>query len=200
MMRQLRLAWALGLLLVAVVFLGQWAWKRYAGQVFDVPVQEAHRIMEQTGLPPEVLGSEEHPFEVQAKDPARIVWIVKEDGKDAMRFIADLSAAGENSTRVYVDVAGPVSGPMSYVAQRLSDNFTIRNLYVTAMEEQVAAALSHREFHLTAVYPAMALAIVANIGRLNDMDEQDSEATRKRYRDNIAKAYSDEAAGIGPKP
>jgi len=199
-MRQLRLGWALGLLLVAVVFFGQWAWKRYAGQVFDMPVEEAHRILKQTGLPPEVLGSEDHDFEVQAKDPARIVWIVKEDGNEAMRFIADLSAAGENSTRVYVDVAGPASGPMSYVASRLSENFTIKSLYVTAMEEQVAAALSHREFHLTAVYPAMMVAFLANIGQLNDMDERDSEATRKRARDNLAKAYSDEAAGIGPKP
>jgi hypothetical protein len=199
-MRNLRRASALGLLLVAVVWLGQSAWKRYEGQVFDVPVGEAHRILEQTGLPPEVLGSEEHDFEVQAKDPAKIVWIVKEDGKEAMRFIADLSAAGEKSTRVHVDVAGPASGPMSYVASRLSENFTIKNLYVTAMEEQVAAALNHREFHLTAVYPAMMVAMLANIGQLNDMDERDSEATRKRARDNLAKAYSDEAAGIGPKP
>jgi hypothetical protein len=163
-------------------------------------VGEAHRILEQTGLPPEVLGSEEHDFEVQANDPARIVWVVKEDGKEAMRFIADLSTAGEKSTRVHVDVAGPASGPMSYVASRLTEYRTIKNLYVTAMEEQVAAALSHREFHLTAVYPAMMLAMVANIGQLNDMQERDSEATRKRYRDNLAKAYADEAAGIGPKP
>jgi len=200
MTRQLRLVWALGLLLVAVVWLGQSAWKRYAGQVFDVPVGEAHQLLEQTGLPPEVLGSEEHDFEVQANDPARIVWIVKEDGKEAMRFIADLSTAGEKSTRVYVDVAGPASGPMSYVATRLTEYRTIRNLYVTAMEEQVAAALSHREFHLAAVYPAMMVAFLANIGQLNDMDERDSEATRKRARDNLAKAYRDEAAGIGPKP
>ena len=66
-----------------------------------------------------------------------------------------------------------------------------RNLYVTAMEEQVAVALGHRDLHLTAVYPAMIVATLANIGRLNDMDERDSEATRKRYRDNLAKAYSD---------
>ena len=199
-MRNLWRALRLGLLLMAVVWLGQSVWKRYAGQVFDVPVGEAHQILEQTGLPPEVLGSEDHDFEVQANDPARIVWIVKEDGKEAMRFIADLSAAGETSTRVYVDVAGPASGPMSYVASRLAEDRTIKNLYVTAMEEQVAAALTHREFHLTAVYPAMMLAMVANIGQLNDMDERDSEATRKRARDNLAKAYSDEAAGIGPKP
>jgi hypothetical protein len=199
-MRNLWRALRLGLLLVVVVWLGQSVWQRYAGQVFDVPVGEAHWILEQTGLPPEVLGSEEHDFEVQANDPARIFWIVKEDGKEAMRFIADLSTAGEKSTRVYVDVAGPASGPMTYVASRLAENRTIKNLYVTAMEEQVAAALNHREFHLTAVYPAMMLAMVANIGQLNDMDERDSEATRKRARDNLAKAYSDEAAGIGPKP
>jgi hypothetical protein len=46
----------------------------------------------------------------------------------------------------------------------------------------------------------MMLAFLANFGQLNDMDERDSEATRKRARDNLAKAYSDEAAGIGPKP
>jgi hypothetical protein len=81
-MRNLWRALRFGLLLVAVVWLGQSVWQRYAGQVFDVPLREAHWILEQTGLPPEVLGSEDHDFEVQANDPAKIVWIVKEDGKE----------------------------------------------------------------------------------------------------------------------
>jgi hypothetical protein len=188
------------MLLVGLIYLGHWAWKGYAGQVFDVPVREAHRTLEQTGLPPQVLGSEKRDFEMQARDPARVVWIVKMDGREVLRFIADLSSAGEKSTRVHVDVAGASSGPMSFVAARLAASRTIKNLYVTAMEEQVAAALTHREFNLTAVYPAMMIATFANIGELNKMDERDSAATRKRYRDNLAKAYADEAAGIGRKP
>jgi hypothetical protein len=199
-MRNLRRLSALALLVVGVASFVQWAWTRYAGQVFDVPVSEAHRILQKTGLPPQVLGSQDHKFEVQATDPARIVWIVKEDGKDAMRFIADLSSAGEKSTRVHVDVAGPAAGPMSYVAARLTERRTIKNLYVMAMEEQVAAALQQREFSITAVIPAMMVAMLANMGDLNEMQERDSQATRKRYRDNLAKAYADEAAGIGPKP
>ncbi len=199
-MRNLRLALASGLLLVAVASLGLWAWNRYAGQVFDVPVREVHRILEHTGLPPEVLGTETRDFEMQANDPAKIVWIVKMDGKEALRFIADLSPAGEKSTRVRVDVAGPASGPMSYIAARLNEYRTIKNLYVTAMEEQIAAALQHRKFDLTAVYPAMMVATLANIGQFKKMYERDSEAARKRDRENLAKAYADEAAGIGPKP
>jgi hypothetical protein len=199
-MKSLRRLWALALLLVAVAYLSQWAWTRYAGQVFAVPVSEAHRILQQTGLPPQVLGSHEHKFEVQAEDLARIVWIVKEDGKDAMRFIADLSSAGEKSTRVHVDVAGPASGPMTYVAARLAKSRTIKNLYVMAMEEQVAAALKQREFSITAVIPATIVAMVANMGALNEMQERDIQATRNRYRDNLAKAYADEAPGIGRTP
>jgi hypothetical protein len=197
-MRNLRRLLALALLVVAVGSFVQWAWTRYAGQVFDVPVSEAHRILQKTGLPPQVLGSREHQFEVQAEDPARIVWIVKENGNDAMRFVADLSSAGEKSTRVHVDVAGPASGPMSHVAARLTERRTIKNLYRTAMEEQVAAALQQREFSITAVIPAMFVAFFANIGDLNAAQERDIQATRNRYRDNLAKAYADEAAGIGP--
>ena len=199
-MRNLRRLTAFALLLVAVAGFVQWAWTRYAGQVFDVPVSEAHRILQKTGLPPQVLGSQEHKFEVRAEDPARIVWIVKMDGKDAMRFIADLSSAGEKWTRVHVDVAGPASGPMSHVAARLTERHTIKNLYVMAMEEQVAAALQQREFSITAVIPAMFVAFFANIGDLNAMQERDIQTTRDRYRDNLAKAYADEAAGIGPPP
>jgi hypothetical protein len=199
-MRTWLLASASTLLLVGVACFGQSAWHRYAGQVFDMPVREAHRVLEQTGLPPHVLGSEEYKFEVQATDPARVVWIVKMGGKDAMRFIADLSPAGEKSTRVHVDVTGPASGPMSYVAARLAESRTIKNLYVTAMEEQVAAALQHRVFNLTVVYPAMMVATFAHIDELNKMQERDNEADRKRYRDNLAKAYAEEAAGIGPRP
>ena len=199
-MRNLRRLTAFALLLVGVAGFAHWAWTRYAGQVFDVPVSEAHRILQKTGLPPQVLGSQEPKFEVQAEGPARIVWTVKMDGKDAMRFIADLSSAGAKSTRVHVSVAGPASGPMSYIATRLTERRTIKNLYVMAMEEQVAAALQQREFRMTAIYPAMFIATFANIGDLNKMQERDNEATRNRYRDNLAKAYADEAAAAGRTP
>src|SRR5262249_17913319 len=101
---------------------------------------------------------------------------------------------------VRVDVTGPASGPMSYVGARLAASRTIKNLYATAMEEQVAAALQHRDFALSVVFPAMFVAVFANIGEMNKMQERDNEATRKRYRDNFAKAYADEAAGIGRRP
>ena len=198
-MRSLRLAWAMGVLFVACIGLGTWGWKRYAGEVFDVPMAEAHRILEKAGLPPMVLGGP-HGSAVLANDPAKIVWIVKDNGNEAMRFVADLEPAGERATRVRVNVIAPTSGAFGNVAARLASSRTIWAMYVMAMEEQVASALDHREYQFYTLYPVMVAATLANMGALGASQDEANAAYHKSEADNLRKAYADERAGVGPKP
>ena len=113
-----------------------------------------------------VLGTEPRDFEVEGSDPSRVVWIVKKNGNQMLRFVADLSAVSERATRVRADVTGPTAGPYGDVSQRLADHKTVAHLYVTALEEQIAAALEHRAFRMEALYPAMMAAAVDNISDL----------------------------------
>ena len=131
---------------------------REGASVYNVPVAQAHELLKSAGLPDYVLGSEPKGLEVDSRDPRKIVWIVKDDGKEAMRFAALLSPVDANSTEVRVEVSGPTSGPFGDVQRRLSEYRAIRHLYVIAMKERVAATLEGREFSFVTLIPAATVA------------------------------------------
>jgi hypothetical protein len=166
------------------------------GGVYAVPVGEARKVLADTGLPPLVFGSDEPEVAVRADGPSRIVWILHRDGAEMMRYVASLSPDGDASTRISLDLVGATAGPFRGTAERLAQNGTIRRLYLVAMEEQIAAALEDRPFNRAAILPATAAATAANIGRLSADLDRIAEADRRRERENIERAYREEAAGV----
>jgi hypothetical protein len=166
------------------------------GSVYAVSIGEARQVLARTGLPPLVFGSNEPEVAVRAEGPSRIVWILHKDGAEMMRYVALLSPEGETSTRISLDLIGATQGPFRHTGDRLAQNVTIRNLYLVAMEERIASALERRPFDQTKILPAMAAATAANIGRISEDVDRIAEADRRRQRENIERAYRDEAAGI----
>jgi hypothetical protein len=165
------------------------------GSVYAVPIGEARRVLEQTGLPPLVFGSEEPEVRVQAEGPSRIVWILHKDGAEMMRYVASLSPDGATSTRISLDLAGATEGPYRGTEERLAQNQSIRHLYLVAMEEQIASALEHRPFDRSKIIPATMAATAANIGRMSQDIDRIAESDQRRERENIERAYREEAAG-----
>lgn len=166
------------------------------GSVYAVPIGEARKELARTGLPPLVFGSDEPDVAVRAEGPSRIVWILHKDGAEMMRYVALLSPDGETSTRINLDLVGATQGPFRNAGERLAQNGTIRHLYLVAMEERIASALERRPFDTAKILPATAAATAANIGRISQDIDRIAEADRRRERENIERAYREEAAGI----
>jgi hypothetical protein len=166
------------------------------GSVYAVPIGEARKVLEGTGLPPLVFGSDEPDVAVRAEGPSRIVWILHKDGAEMMRYVASLSADGETATRISLDLVGATHGPFRNTGERLARNGAIRRLYLVAMEERIASALEGRPFNQAAILPATAAATAANIGRISADMDRIAEADHRRERENIERAYREEAAGL----
>jgi hypothetical protein len=167
-----------------------------AGSVYAVPIGEARQVLAKTGLPPLVFGSNEPEVRVEAEGPSRIVWILHQDGAEMMRFVAELSPDGETATRISLDLVGAARGRFGGTGERLAQNETIRHLYLVAMEERIASELEHRPFNEAAILPATAAATAANIGRISQDIDRIAEADQRRERENIERAYREEAAGV----
>ena len=149
---------------------------REGASVYKVPMAQAHNLLKSAGLPDYGLGSEPKTFEVDSRDPRKIVWIVKDGGKEAMYFTALLSPVDAGSTEVRVEVSGPTSGPFGDVQRRLSEYRTIRHLYVIAMKERVAATLENREFGFVTLIPAATVAVLSAVVRLAASKDQKTAA------------------------
>ena len=166
------------------------------GAVFKVPIAEARQTLLATGLPPLVFGSEPPAFDVRADGASEIVWIARRDDAELFRYVAHLTEAGGGATRVRVELKGAQGGPAGDVEQKLSEKPEIRDMYLVAMNERVASALERRPFDMSRIYPAMTAATVANMGSLQSSVDQAAAASERQERENIEKAYRDEAAGL----
>jgi hypothetical protein len=165
------------------------------GVVYPRPLQDVHEVLAETDELPPVFGENEPDHRVDSSDPNAVAWILSKDGSEVMRFVAKLEPEEPYKTRVTVTVTAPTESPYGNMDQRLKDHKEITNLYVTAMNEQVASRLEGRPFDMSKTYGALARATAANIGNISRQMDRAAEADHKREEANIRKAYADEAAG-----
>ena len=164
------------------------------GGVYHTPIAEARRTLVATGLPPLVFGSQEPAWEVR-DGGSEVSWIVRRSGAEIFRYVAHLQQEGPEATRVQVEMKGAESGPAGNVAQKLSEHPQIRDMYLVAINERIASALEHRAFEMSRVYPAMNAAMLANMGSLRASVDEAAARSEQVERENIRRAYRDEAAG-----
>jgi len=162
----------------------------FRGQSFDVPVSEAKEILKRTEVPYDVLGSPDLRSKVIEKSPTTLVWKVTLDGSEFMQFTAEVTPNNPKSTRVVVSLNGPSGGKYAAMEKTLNDNVTVKNLYLAAMEEEVAAALEKRDFDMMKLTPHIMAAAGANLGtitkRLDDIDQPSQEETQREKRQAMA--------------
>ena len=192
---------ACGLLAIAVICAGYAVYVRMPrmGSTFDMSINDVKKSFATLDLPPAVFGSQRLDLVVESNEPTKVTWSVRNKGVEMMRYVAELAPVTATSTRVTVGLAGPSSGPNQHIGKNLEQNPTVKHLYIVAMEEQIAATLEHRMVNYSALYPAIAAATAANIGGISANFDRAGEDFRKADRDNVAKAYANEAAAAGTK-
>jgi hypothetical protein len=157
------------------------------GTVYRVPMAQARQDLKKAELPP-VFGSQALDLQVRDVGTSQVVWIVRRSGgEELFRYFADLKAEGDGATRVKVKLEG--SG--NY-AQKLAEKPQIKNMYLVAMEERVAATLERRPLEMARIFPAMSAAAVSNMGNLRASADQAAEASNREARQNMEKAYRNE--------
>ncbi len=165
-----------------------------SGAVYQVPIAQARHILVATGLPPFVFGSEEPAWDVH-DNGSDVTWIIRRDNIELFRYIAHLKEDEPGATRVNVELVGAPASPAGNPAQGLADHPAIKEMYLVAINERVASALEHRPFEIARIYPATGVAIAENIGSIQASADQAAAASAKADRENIQKAYRDEANG-----
>jgi hypothetical protein len=165
------------------------------GVVYPRPLQDVHEVLAETDELPPVFGSDEPDHTVDSSDPNAVTWILSKDGSEVMRFVAKLEPEEPNETRVKLTLEAPTDGPHGNMEQRLKDNKSISNFYLTAMNEQIASRLENRPFDMSKTYGALAAATAANLGNISRRMDRAAEANHKRDEENIRNAYAEEAAG-----
>jgi hypothetical protein len=163
------------------------------GAVYAVPMAQVQAALMRTDLPPLVFGDHPPRMQAQVLDDTHIAFPLTKSGAEVMRYIVTLEPAENDGTRVSVDLTGPESGRFGNVRERLAGNPSVRHLYLVAMREQIASDLERRPYDASKLYAATVAATSANIPMIMEQFDRAAEEDHRRARENIDKAYRDEA-------
>lgn len=147
------------------------------GAVYPVKADRARQILSKADLPP-VFGS----TQIQSNKPSEVIWIVKKNGSEAMRYIATLSEAGEGKTRIALELKGAKSGPAGDVEKRLADNQYAKNLYLASMKERIDSAIEGRSLDMTKVNAAFGGNIGAHLKTISNSADEAAMASEELDR------------------
>jgi hypothetical protein len=157
---------------------------------YALPANEVQARLGHSGLPQLVFGEEEPKFVLHSA-PNKISWEVQKDGATVMTYVADLTPLDADHTKVRVAMIGVTEGKFGNVEARLRGDRTLKNLYLTAMKEQVDSVLANHPFRYSAISGATAAATAAHMHQIEGWLDRAAEAQHREERANMDKAYHD---------
>ena len=131
---------------------------------------------------------------VQARempDGAIELALADEQGRPQLRFLAAVADLGNAKTRVAVAYAGADAA----LEKGMAAHPEIEAVYLKTVREQVDAELEGRPFNNFAIAPEVARAFASNAGAISQRMQAAGDAYRRQDRENIEKAYAEEARG-----
>ncbi len=137
------------------------------GELYQRPQSEVHDLLRTVEVPLYMFGnSADTDAVVDGSDPAKIVWKIKANDYNLMKFTASLVPEDTGKTRVVVDVEGSRDGKWGDIETRLQKGKEIRALYLASMTEAVDSTLEGRPYDMTVTYPQLMAATAANMGKI----------------------------------
>src|SRR4051812_5601476 len=107
---------------------------------------QVSNVLDRTELPMMVFGERAATAKHWRVNATTTMWALQSDSQvELLRLSATMIAEGKG-TRIHYDVLPPESSVRDQVAQGLKENGAYRDLYKSALAEQVDAKLTNREF------------------------------------------------------
>jgi hypothetical protein len=165
------------------------------GKIYPRPAADVRAAILATDLPFPMQGSRHAAVRARPMPDGGIeLALVDEDGRPQMRFLAGITDLGNAKTRIVLSFAG-AGAAYAAVDKGMAEHPEIEALYLKTMREQVDAELERRPFNNFSIGPEIAIAFAANAGSISRQMQAAGDEFRRRDRENIEKAYAEEARG-----
>lgn len=167
-----------------------------SGKSYPLAIREVRQTLLATKPPMEFFPAQAVGARVQRDSDTRISWLlVDRQGSGLLTFVADLEEEGPAETRINVSVQPPAGTRHDQVAKGLEENPSAADFFRSAMAEQIASRLEKRDFDMAAIQGKMMMAAIATMPKMQENLDKAVEKEQARNRDNIDKAYREEAQG-----
>jgi hypothetical protein len=181
--------------MLALLLVSCSASKEKEGRIYLRPAADVRAVILATDLPFPLQGTRHAAVQARRMPDGGIeLALADEEGRPQMRFLAGITDLGHAKTRVVLSYAG-AGAAYGAVDKGMAAHPEIEALYLKTMREQVDAELEGRPFNNLAIGREIATAFVANAGAISRQMQAAGDEFRRRDRENIERAYAEEARG-----
>lgn len=178
------------------------------GTVYQMPVAEVYQKLNEMDLPSDMGGGAYRSgggVEMDREENKSVTWKLRENGDIVARFTAELAPMGLKATNVRVNFEIDPESKVAKRSPKMAQNKFIANMARFAMDEQVDATLTGREFNQQKVGARMLAYMLANRNDLaqfmadieGELTSVSAMAGQSYSRSGVAEANV-EAGSTGP--
>lgn len=187
-MKMLSVTACLGAIGLAVTFGG----RQGEDPFYPTSPDQVNTVLDQTELPIVVFGERAATAKHWRVDAATTMWALESDSRlELLRLSATTIAEGKG-TRIHGEVLPPEGSVRDQVAQGLKENGAYRDLYRSALMEQIDAKLTNREFAIQNISVDTARVALGALPHIREGFENAEEEYQRQQQEVIDRAYANE--------
>ena len=150
------------------------------------------KVLDRTELPMMVFGERAATAKHWRVDAATTMWALESDSQVELLRLSATTIAEGNGTRIHYDVLPPKSSVRDQVAQGLKENEAYRELYRSALAEQIDAKLTNRDFAIQNISMEATRVTIGALPYIRESYDNAEEEYQRRQQEIIDRVYANE--------
>ena len=159
---------------------------------YAVAPDQVSRVLDQTNLPMMVFGEWALNVKHWRVNAATTMWALEGDSHVELLRLSATTIADGKGTRIHYDVLPPESSVRDQIAQRLKENGHYRDLYRSALAEQVDAKLTNRAFAIGNIAAEVARVTLVELPNIRKSFDNAEKEYQRKQQEVIDRAYANE--------
>ena len=153
---------------------------------------QVSKVLDRANLPMMVFGERAATAKHWRVNAATTMWALENDSHIELLRLSATTIAEGKGTRIHCDVLPPESSVRDQVAQGLKENEGYRDLYRSALAEQIDAKLNNREFAMRNISVETARVVLATLPHIREMLDNAGKEDERKEREDIDRVYARE--------
>jgi hypothetical protein len=159
---------------------------------YSVSPDQVSKVLDQTELPMMVFGARAANAKHWRVNAATTMWALESDSHVELLRLSATTIAEGKGTRIHCDVLPPESSVRDQVAQGLKENGAYRDLYRSALTEQIDAKLTNREFAIQNIAVDAARVTLGALPHIRESFDNAEKEYQRRQQEVIDRVYANE--------
>jgi hypothetical protein len=153
---------------------------------------QVSKVLDKTELPMMVFGERAANAKHWRVNAATTMWALENDSHVELLRLSATTIADGKGTRIHYDVLPPESSVRDQVAQGLKENGAYRDLYRSALAEQIDANLTKREFAIRNISVEAARVTLGVLPHIRESLDNAVKEDERKQQEVIDRVYANE--------